>query len=84
MATIRKLSLFGSALHGELRLESDIDLLVEFDEEHIPSIFGLVQMEEELSPLLGGRKVDMRTPKDLSRYFRNEVIESAEVLHVEP
>ncbi|RJX23425.1 MAG: nucleotidyltransferase [Dethiobacter sp.] len=80
---IRKLALFGSALHDDLHLESDIDFLVEFDEKYIPSLFELVEMEAELSALLDGRKVDMRTPNDLSRYFRNEVMETAEVLHVE-
>jgi hypothetical protein len=36
-------------------------------------------MERELSVLLGGRKVDLRTPQDLSRYFRQQVLEEAEV-----
>ncbi len=80
---IKKLALFGSALHGDLQMAADIDLLVEFDAEHVPGFFGLVEMEDELSSLLGGHKVDMRTPNDLSRYFRNEVMESAEVLHAE-
>jgi predicted nucleotidyltransferase len=80
---IKKLALFGSALHGDLQKAGDIDLLVEFEEEHIPGFFELVEMEDELSSLLGGHKIDMRTPNDLSRYFRNEVLDSAEVLHVE-
>lgn len=80
---IRKLSLFGSVQHGNFHSESDIDLLVEFEEEHVPGFFELVKMEDELSSLLGGRKVDMRTPNDLSRYFRHEVVERAEVLHAE-
>ncbi len=80
---IRKLSLFGSALHGNLHAERDIDILVEFEEEHVPGFFELVEMEDEFSSLLNGRKVDMRTPNDLSRYFRHEVLETAEVLHAE-
>ncbi len=80
---IKRLALFGSALRGELGSESDIDLLVEFDEKHIPSFFKLVNMEEELSDYFGGRKVDLRTPNDLSRYFRDEIMQAAEVLHVE-
>lgn len=80
---IKKLALFGSALRGELREDSDIDILVEFHKEHIPSLFELVDMEEELSVLFDGRKIDLRTPNDLSRYFRNEVIKNAEVLHIE-
>ena len=75
---IRKLSLFGSAMRDDFRPESDIDLLVEFEPGHAPGFFQLVEMENELSGMLD-RKVDLRTPAELSRYFRNEVIESCEV-----
>jgi len=75
---IRKLSVFGSAVKGQLRPDSDIDLLVEFDEDYTPGLFSLVKMEMELSESLG-RKVDLRTPQDLSRYFRDEVIRNADV-----
>jgi predicted nucleotidyltransferase len=80
---IRKLSLFGSALRGELRKDSDIDILVEFPPGATPSLFDLARMERELSTLVGGRKVDLRTPQDLSRYFRDEVISSARVEYAE-
>ena len=73
---IRKLSLFGSALHGQLGPDSDIDLLVEFEEGHTPGLFSIVRMETELTEVLG-RKVDLRTPEDLSRYFRDEVVRNA-------
>ncbi len=79
---IRKLSLFGSALKGELRPDSDIDLLIEFDPDHIPGLIRLAGMEIELSEILG-RKVDLRTPHDLSRYFRQEVLNTAEVQYAE-
>lgn len=79
---IRKLSLFGSYLHGDFGPESDIDLLVEFEPDHIPGLITLSGMEIELSEILG-RKVDLRTPEDLSRYFRKEVVESAEVQYVQ-
>jgi len=75
---IRKLSVFGSATRGELRPESDIDLLVEFEPDHIPGLFSIVMMEMELSETLG-RKVDLRTPEDLSQYFRDEVLANAEL-----
>jgi predicted nucleotidyltransferase len=55
---------------------------VEFLPGHVPGFFRLFEMEEELSALFGGRKVDMRTPEDLSRYFRDEVVASAEVQYV--
>jgi uncharacterized protein len=64
---IRKLSIFGSYLRDDFRPDSDIDFLVEFYPEHIPSLLGIVRMERELSELLGGWKVDLRTPRDLSR-----------------
>jgi predicted nucleotidyltransferase len=80
---IRRLALFGSALRGDLTPESDIDLLVEFEPGHIPSLLGIARMERELSALYGGRKVDLRTPEDLSRYFRKEIQETAEVQYAQ-
>jgi predicted nucleotidyltransferase len=74
---IRKLALFGSALRDDFRMDSDIDLLVEFEPGHSPGYFGLAHMENELSKMLGNRKVDLRTPEELSRYFRDEVIAKA-------
>ena len=56
--------------------ESDIDMLVEFEPGLGPGLLGIAGMEIELSELLG-RKVDLRTPRDLSRYFRSEVVASA-------
>jgi predicted nucleotidyltransferase len=76
---IHRLSLFGSQLEGSADLESDIDLLVEFDHGKEPGLLRLAEMEHELSALLGGRTVDLRTPKDLSRYFRDKVIQSSKV-----
>ena len=80
---IKKIAVFGSALRGEMGPDSDIDLLVEFKEEHVPGFFRLYEIEEELSSIFGGKKIDLRTPGDLSRYFREEVVETAEVLHYE-
>jgi len=75
---IRRLSLFGSTLAGAARPDSDIDLLVEFEPGREPGLLGLASMEAELAGLLGGQKVDLRTPQDLSRYFREEVLRTAE------
>jgi len=75
---IRKLALFGSVLTDRFRDESDIDVLVEFEEEARVGLFDLARMEIELTEKLG-RKVDLRTPKELSRYFRDEVVRGAEV-----
>jgi len=79
---IRKLSLFGSALKGASHEDSDIDLLVEFQPGDAPSLLGLARMERELTTLLE-RKVDLRTPNELSRYFRQEVVSSASVQYAE-
>ncbi|HXF89848.1 MAG TPA: nucleotidyltransferase family protein [Xanthobacteraceae bacterium] len=76
---IRRLSLFGSVLKGTARPDSDIDLLVEFEPGATPTFFDLADIEAELSALLGGRRVDVRTAEDLSRYFRDEVVREAEV-----
>lgn len=76
---IRKLSLFGSTLRGTARPDSDIDLLVEFEPGHKPGLIGIAAMQDELSALLGGRPVDLRTAEDLSRHFRQEVLRDAEV-----
>jgi len=76
---IRRLAVYGSALRSDFRPDSDIDILVEFETDHIPGLFGIVRMERELSALLDGRKVDLRTPEDLSRYFRQQVLDEAEM-----
>jgi predicted nucleotidyltransferase len=80
---ILKLSLFGSVLRDDFSPDSDVDVLVIFDDEHVPSFFKLFDMEEELSALLNGSKVEMKTPEDLSKYFREEVVETAELIYEE-
>jgi uncharacterized protein len=76
---IRRLSVFGSALKGTERPDSDLDLLVEFEPHAKPGLIGMARIELELSSLLGGRKVDLRTAQDLSRHFRDEVLQTAAV-----
>ena len=80
---IRRLAIFGSALRDDFRPDSDIDVLVEFEPSYAPGLFGIARIERELSALFGGRKVDLRTPEDLSRYFRQRVLEEAEVQYVQ-
>ena len=74
---ITKLSLFGSVLRDDFRPDSDIDVLVEFEPDHIPG-WDMVSMENELSSILS-RKVDMHTREGLSRYIRDRVEREAEV-----
>jgi len=80
---IRRLSLFGSALRTNLQPDSDIDLLVEFEQAHIPGFFKLAQIEREFSTLFPKRRIDLRTPEDLSQYFRQDVLDNAESLYTE-
>ncbi len=76
---IRRLSLFGSVLRDDFGPESDIDVLVEFEPGHRLG-FAFFGLQDELSDMLG-RQVDLRTAKDLSRYFRDEVVRTAEVIY---
>jgi len=80
---IRMLALFGSVLGTDFKPDSDVDVLVEFEPGCVPGFFRLFDMEEELSFLFGGRKVDLRTPQDLSRYFRDEVLANAQVQYAQ-
>jgi uncharacterized protein len=80
---IRKLSLFGSVLTERFRPESDVDVLVEFEPGRTPGYFGLAGMEIELSEKLG-RKVDLRTRRELSRHFRDKVLAGAAVQYERP
>ena len=77
---IDSLALFGSVLTSHFGPSSDVDILVCFDAKHIPSLFDLVDMESELSTIVG-RQVDLKTPKDLSPYFRNEVLAKAKIIY---
>jgi predicted nucleotidyltransferase len=79
---IRRLSFFGSVLRDDFGPESDVDVLVEFVPGKEPGLIRLAGMEFELADLLGTeRQVDMRTREDLSKYFVDEVVASAELLY---
>jgi uncharacterized protein len=73
---IRSLALFGSVLREDFGPESDVDVLVEFEDGHVPG-FEFVRMKDELSALLGGRMVDLVTPRALSPFLRDRVLRSA-------
>jgi uncharacterized protein len=79
---IRKLSFFGSVLRPDFSSGSDIDVLVEFEPTTRVGLFELYDMEQELSLLLGHRKVELNTPNSLSKYFRDEVLAEAQVQYV--
>jgi predicted nucleotidyltransferase len=77
---IVKLALFGSVLSDQFSNSSDVDILVEFDPKHVPGLFGFVEMKEELSRNIG-REVDLRTPEDISKLFRNEILEQSYLIY---
>ncbi|MES2273371.1 MAG: nucleotidyltransferase domain-containing protein [Chlamydiota bacterium] len=77
---IVRLALFGSVLSDHFSATSDVDILVEFDPQHIPGLFSFVEMKEELSQNIG-REVDLRTPEDISKLFRQEVLQQSYLLY---
>ena len=80
---IRRLAIFGSALQVDFSPKADIDVLVELAPERASGLLGIARMEIELSVLFGGRKLDLRTPEDLSRYFCQDVLDTAEVQYAQ-
>jgi predicted nucleotidyltransferase len=80
---IAKLSFFGSVLRNDFSANSDIDVLIDFEAGHTPGLLRIVQLERELSSLLHDRKVDIRTSQDLSRYFRKQILATAEVQYAQ-
>jgi len=74
------LALFGSVLTSKFSKESDVDVLVKFEKKHVPHLLGMVTIESELSNIIG-KKVDLKTPNDLSPYFRDEVIARAKTIY---
>ncbi len=73
---LTKLAFFGSVLTDRFGPDSDVDVLFEYHPDHVPTLFDVAAMERELSGILG-RKADMRTPKDLSLLFREDVVRNA-------
>lgn len=80
---VRTLSLFGSVLGDDFGPESDIDVLVEFEPGHTPGFFRLHEMEQALTDLLGGRKVDLVTQKFINSRIRRRVLEQARVIYAQ-
>jgi len=78
---IRRLALFGSVLRDDFRPDSDVDVLVEFEPGAFVG-FGIIDMEDELSQMLG-RKVDLVREKFLNRHIRERVLASAKQVYAE-
>jgi hypothetical protein len=81
---IRRLALFGSVLRADFRADSDVDVLVVFEEGRVPGLIRLGEMAEELTDILGSDRVDLRTPEDLSELFRDEVMGHSQALYERP
>jgi hypothetical protein len=77
---IKKFAFFGSILRDDFRSDSDIDILIDLDYNYKTGLMKMARMERELSETIG-RQVDLRTPEDLSDYFRDKVLSEAEVLY---
>jgi uncharacterized protein len=77
---ITYLALFGSVLTSNFTKKSDVDILVRFEKKHIPHLFGMIGMESELSDIIGF-PVDLKTPNDLSPYFRDDVVTRAKTIY---
>src|SRR3990172_7449637 len=80
---LRRLSVCGSVLLADFRPDSDIDVLIEFDPDRRPGMVGLQEVEEELSELYGGHRIDLLTPKYLNRRIRERLLQEAEGLFAE-
>ena len=76
-----RLSLFGSVIREDFREGSDVDVLVEFDPQHAPGLLAKAGLRDELTKMLG-RQVDLRVPRELSKYVRQRVLDEAEVQYV--
>jgi len=80
---IRRLSLFGSVLRKDFNSASDVDVLVEFEPDHVPGFFHLSELEQELSHMFGGRRIDLVTPKFLNHRIRDQILSTAKVQYAE-
>ncbi len=74
------LALFGSVLTSNFTKKSDVDILVRFEKKHTPHLFSMMRMESELSEIIG-YPVDLKTPNDLSPYFRSDVLTKAKTIY---
>ena len=78
---VLRLALFGSAVRTQLRPDSDIDLLVDFEPGHVPGMVGLGQLSDALSPHFGNRPMDLVRPDSLHWYVKNTVLDSSQVIY---
>ena len=77
---VRRLSFFGSVVRDDFGPDSDVDVLVEFESDANAGLFEFVDLQKDLSELVG-RVVDLHTPASLSHFFRDKIVSSAEVAY---
>ncbi len=78
---VRRLDFFGSQAKGTANAESDVDLLVEYEPGHVPSLLGFLRLEEELKALFGSYSVDLVSRGGLSLYLRDEILRTRSPLY---
>ncbi|MCK4304920.1 MAG: nucleotidyltransferase family protein [Candidatus Eisenbacteria sp.] len=76
---MRRLALFGSVLRDDFSPDSDVDVLVEFEPEHVPGFFGLYRIEQEIAALFGNRRVDLLTFRSLNPRLKDRILAQAEI-----
>lgn len=77
---IQKVSLFGSHLHGDAKEDSDVDVLIEFTPDSHIGLFEYVEIQYTIEDHIQ-KKVDLLTPEGLSKFFRDKVINEAELIY---
>jgi predicted nucleotidyltransferase len=76
---IVKMWLFGSVLRDDFTDHSDVDVLVEFDPNHIPG-WEYFSLSDELGTILG-REVDLGTQKSLKARLKERIAQSSKVIY---
>jgi len=77
---IKSVSLFGSHIHGTAEEDSDVDILIDFMPEATVGFFKLAQIQRSIAAFIG-QKVDLLTPDAISKYFRDKVLQEAELIY---
>ena len=75
-----KIGIFGSTARGEERPDSDIDILVEFNE--VKGLFEFIGIGLDLEDILG-KKIDLFTEENLRLFIKDRVMEELVVIYDE-
>lgn len=77
---IKKVSIFGSYIHGNFKSDSDVDVLIEFTPTARIGFFELIDIQNRMQGA-SGKEIDLLTPQSLSKFFREEVIKESETIY---